>query len=60
MTEQDKPKSGRYEDRAGNVWSCFAKDGRMICDSITGYTVADYETFRRWGWTPHQPKGPTT
>jgi hypothetical protein len=42
-----------YMDESGRIWFCVRhdKEGRMICDGKNGhYTVASFETFRRWGW----------
>jgi hypothetical protein len=41
-------------DCHGRVWFCVRhdKEGRMICEGENGhYTVANFDTFRRWGWT---------
>lgn len=53
MSEQEN-KSGWYRDEIGRDWHCINHhvEQRMICNTGHSMTVANYPTFRQWGWKP--------
>jgi hypothetical protein len=41
-----------YSDNLGRIWRCVAipKERRMVCREEHSFTVASFETFKKWGW----------